>query len=368
MIKHKKLLYLSTVLAMTAALLCGCDRTDHSDVVCVYGESALLQYEGQSIAACTLQEKSGEETDVVMGDTIDKGIDLRSLAEGKYCILVGGEPIKLDKFMPLEGYTLPIDDSGARNYWIFRKSGGRLMLVVEKAAKLPNGYYDVFIDVGHGGLDKGAVSGDLYEAEWNLIDAAYLRDLLTEAGLTVTMSREDGNITGGPEAEDNPYVKDARVDRAYRSNACYLISNHLNADSEEQAEEAGYQIFCSVRASLDWAREISSLWKSAGRQANDSNTPGLVEAGIFQRWQDDDPQSGTDNYFILRETGGNATGSVNYPEVMSRGAADIRRGAEGLLLEYAFLDNEKDMAYWMANYKQMIELAAEGCLNYWEAR
>ncbi len=72
----------------------------------------------------------------------------------------------------------------------------------------------VFLGVGHGGSDPGAVANNTKEKELNLSIALACRDLLEKHGVSVKMSRsKDENDTISEEvAECNAYAPDLAVD------------------------------------------------------------------------------------------------------------------------------------------------------------
>lgn len=72
----------------------------------------------------------------------------------------------------------------------------------------------VFIGVGHGGLDSGAVANNVKEKDLNLSIALACRDLLVKHGVSVKMSRtKDENDSISEEvAECNAYAPDLAVD------------------------------------------------------------------------------------------------------------------------------------------------------------
>lgn len=72
----------------------------------------------------------------------------------------------------------------------------------------------VFIGVGHGGSDPGAVANNTKEKDLNLSIALACRDMLTRHGVSVKMSRsKDENDTISEEvAECNAYAPDLAVD------------------------------------------------------------------------------------------------------------------------------------------------------------
>ncbi len=350
--------------------------------LCVYGEHALLwladdgtvgqdgwlrhfmlHYQaptGQEGAAAAANEPASQE--IICGDHVNQGLCLYQLAAGSYTFATADMLISADEdFIPLEGYTLPRD--GLRKHWLFSVQQGLLTLTIEETSNLPTGYYDIFIDVGHGGDDTGAVANNYIEAEENLRSARYMAELLTQRGFKVTLSRNDMSIPGGSGAEDNPYLAGARVDSAYTSGASYLISNHLNAGD---GQESGFQIYTSVLADNSWAEAVAEQFIALHWYANDSNS-GLVGDGLYKRWARDNYHTGRDYYFILRETGGYALAPYRYKVYNDEMKAQLRRGAEGILLEYLFLDNRIDMAYWQLHYRELVEAAVNGCCAYWQA-
>lgn len=72
----------------------------------------------------------------------------------------------------------------------------------------------VFLGVGHGGSDPGAVANNTKEKDLNLAIALACRDMLTRHGVSVKMSRsKDENDTISEEvAECNAYAPDLAVD------------------------------------------------------------------------------------------------------------------------------------------------------------
>lgn len=334
----------------------------------VYGEHALLWLEPNPpessngwLRRLTLDplDRAAAEREIICGDAVNQGLCLYQLEPGSYRLLSAGQPISAGAdFLPLEGYTLP--RGGERLHWRFSEQQGLLILSITAAAALPEDYYDIFIDVGHGGADSGAVAAGYIEAEENLRAASYLAELLEERGFKVMLSREGMAIGGGAAAEDNPYLAGARVDAAYRSQASYLISNHLNSGGG-----SGFQIYTSVLADNTWAEAVAARFAELGWGGDNGNS-GLVEAGTYKRWTRDNPHSGRDYYFILRETGGYALAPYRYKVLNDGMQPQLRRGAEGILLEYLFLDNSSDRGYWELHYQQLVEAAADGCCDYWQ--
>ena len=72
----------------------------------------------------------------------------------------------------------------------------------------------VFIGVGHGGKDSGAIGNRLREADINLSIALHLRDELTRNGVSVAMSRttDEDDPLGEEVRECNAFAPDLAVD------------------------------------------------------------------------------------------------------------------------------------------------------------
>lgn len=84
------------------------------------------------------------------------------------------------------------------------------------------GTVDIVLDAGHGGKDAGANHGDLFEKDINLAVAKKTKDLLSEAGYKVKMTREDDAFV---ELSD-------RVEFANRRNAKVYVSIHCNSSED----------------------------------------------------------------------------------------------------------------------------------------
>ena len=119
-------------------------------------------------------------------------------------------------------------------------------------------------------------------------------------------------------------------------------------------------------ADSSWAEAVAERFAAQHGYANNSNL-GRVGNGLYQRWARDNYHTGRDYYFILRETGGAALAPYRYQVHRNASTDRLRRGAEGILLEYLFLDNRADMAYWELHYRELVAAAVNGCCAYWQA-
>ena len=177
-----------------------------------------------------------------------------------------------------------------------------------------NKFEGIIIDAGHGGIDSGAVGHNLEEKDLNLRASKYMYDRLKELGIPVKLTRKD----------DEYLPKQDRIERVLslynNSPGTILISNHINAGGAEGAE---------VVYSL---KNDSTLANLILQNIADS---GQIPRKIYQRRLPENPNK--DYYYILRETGNTTP----------------------LLIEYGFIDNEKDAL----KLNQNIEQYAEGVIK-----
>ncbi len=89
----------------------------------------------------------------------------------------------------------------------------------------------IVVDPGHGGSNPGAVANGTRESDNNLAVGLKLRDLLTQAGARVIMTR-DSDRTVAPEGNSLGQELQARVDLAENNNADIFVSVHTNENSD----------------------------------------------------------------------------------------------------------------------------------------
>ena len=151
----------------------------------------------------------------------------------------------------------------------------------------------VFIGVGHGGKDPGAVGNGLREADLNLAIALACRDELERHGVTVGMSRvTDENDPVGDEAKEcNAFMPDI------------AIEIHCNAGGGDGAE-----VFCRIDGTgKELAVNILAEIEKIGQNSRGAKTKKNAQ--------------GKDSYYFLRNI-------------------DCAKVA---LVECAFIDNAKDI-------------------------
>ncbi|MDH7602431.1 MAG: N-acetylmuramoyl-L-alanine amidase [Armatimonadota bacterium] len=157
----------------------------------------------------------------------------------------------------------------------------------------------VVIDPGHGGREKGARWGDVYEKDVNLRIAKALKAALEQAGAAVIMTRDD----------DTSLSLAARAELAIKKGADFFISIHCNSNSspgsatgietyyhmdESSPKALAYAVHagvcCSARMTDRRARSDRSLYASGLgvlRRLSGSGIPGvLIECGYLNHPSD----------------------------------------------------------------------------------
>lgn len=139
-------------------------------------------------------------------------------------------------------YAINLDGGGSAG--IYKNQNGKMValnkptedranstwlgIFLKETAKEVDKVSKVFIGVGHGGSDPGAVSNGLKEAELNLPIALACREELERHGVSVKMSREKN--------ENDPVADE--VEECNKFNPDYAVDFHLNAGGGD-----GFEVF-----------------------------------------------------------------------------------------------------------------------------
>lgn len=100
----------------------------------------------------------------------------------------------------------------------------------------------IIIDAGHGGFDGGAVSGSLMEKDFNLAIAAELRDILSQKGYCILMTREsDTALSDG--SGTSAKKQDMRKRRAIMEENPDAIFLSIHMNKFEDSVCKGAQVF-----------------------------------------------------------------------------------------------------------------------------
>ena len=159
-----------------------------------------------------------------------------------------------------------------------------------------NEKYRIVVDAGHGGVDSGAVSGNLKEKDFNLQAANYMYNRFKELGVPVVITRDTDKTLS--RAERINTMKSLGTDPNV-----IVLSNHINAGGGEGAE-----VVYPLRSSPTLAKSI----------LDEIGARGQIKRKVYQRALPENPRK--DYYYIMRET----------------------PNTTALLIEYGFIDNTKD--------------------------
>lgn len=177
----------------------------------------------------------------------------------------------------------------------------------------------VVIDPGHGGVDSGAVSNDALEKDYNLLISRYMYDRFKELDVPVYLTR-DSDITL------EPSDRTKKVTSFFGSNPnVIVISNHLNAGGG-----TGSEVIYALRNDSKLSNMILDNLGSLG----------INKRRVYQRRLPSDSKK--DYYFMHRNTG----------------------KTESVIVEYGFIDNDKDLDFLKNNYREAAEQVIKAVLDY----
>ena len=181
-----------------------------------------------------------------------------------------------------------------------------------------NDKYRIVVDAGHGGVDSGAVSGNLKEKDFNLQAANYMYNRFKELGVPVVITRDDDKTLS--RAERINTMKSLGIDPNV-----IILSNHINAGGGEGAE-----IVYPLRTSPTLPKAI----------LDEIGAKGQVKRKIYQRVLPENPKK--DYYYIMRDT----------------------PNTTALLIEYGFIDNPKDQVKLQNNLLDYAEGVVKAVSEY----
>lgn len=301
------------------------------------------------------------------------GIDLANLSDGQYFIKFNQIPVYVSDSLSDVWYT--VTRNGKSNQITLQSNNGQLSLKVEQVDHLPDNVYDILIDPGHGGLDGGTVAKDLTEAEEALKISKYIAERLEDHGLKVKLTRTEDVDPAGPGNFDygkSSFFDEGRVEQVYRYQTKYMLSNHLNSFD---GSLEGFEVYSSVAANNDWASRVAKSLIEAGQSARDSEKSEFrVSEGSYKKYYlctgtSYDVEFGCNNdymdyLYIIRETGGKISQSSALLEYNDNYTEIPNYGAETLLIEYAYLDNNNDFNEWINDWQVWGEAVVKATVEY----
>ena len=169
----------------------------------------------------------------------------------------------------------------------------------------------VFIGVGHGGSDSGAVKY-IVEKDYTLKTAFALSEILSKYGVDYKLSR----------TQDIDTDLNSKVAMCNKYNPDLVVDIHYNAGGG-----TGFEVYRSI---------VGGTSKKLADNINTEVKKIFSSRGVKTKILD----NGSDYFAIIRET-----------------------AAPAVLLEGGFVDNKKDADFIKSNYKELAEAYAKGILK-----
>lgn len=144
----------------------------------------------------------------------------------------------------------------------------------------------VFIGVGHGGSDPGAVSGNLKEADMNLVMATACKDELIRHGVSVKMSRtKDENDNVSEEIKKcNEYNPDLAIDIHNNSgggDGFEVFYSNGSKNGKELAEYINEEVKNIGQNSRGVKTKLTSTGKDYFGFVRETKCPSVIVEGVF---------------------------------------------------------------------------------------
>lgn len=330
------------------------------------------QYEKE----CTLNYEFDETTlSFVSNNEMNAGIILDDLELGEYYILLR---LKLNNSNDPRYYSFSNSATGEKiNYYTITQDGKNkkaeidfnkktfknneynLLTINLEETELPTDVYDIVIDAGHGGTDKGENAGNITEADVALEYAKLLKTSLEEKGYKVGLTRDDDN--SGTYTYTNMYDTDGRITEACRTKAKLMISFHINQGNNGLK---GLEVYCPGNSDLSFAEEMANKIKEYSSIEFSNNNSFKESEGVYVRnftksvikefentanrkgYAPYDITTDTPYLYTIREVGGIATGAY----VDGRNTAydaneyyDSNQGIECYQIELGYIKNDLDI-------------------------
>ena len=223
---------------------------------------------------------------------INNTIDLEKLMNKEYYILLR---LKLNNSVNYKYYNLQntLQESNMEYFTIskdgkndkitikfgekeHKKEKYKFLMISKIESTLPEEVYDIVIDAGHGGTDKGEKSGEYNEANITLEYAIEIAKYLEDKGLKVKLTRDEQNTS--TYTHTNMYDINGRISIACESKAKYMISLHVNNDSKKTS---GFEIYSPSKCNLNFANLIAKNIKENTSIEYSSNDSYKKSDGVY---------------------------------------------------------------------------------------
>lgn len=238
----------------------------------------------------------------------------------------------------------------------FQKENYNVLTIAFEDTSLPSGVYDIVIDAGHGGSDKGENAGAITEADITLEYAKLLKTSLENSGYKVLLTRDDDNTSSY--TYTNMYDADGRITEACESKAKLMISFHIN---QGNSGLKGFEIYSPCNSKLDFATEMASKINEYSSIEYSNNTSFKQADGVYVRnftkleikevantankkgYEPYEITTSTPYLYTIREVGGIATGAYVDGRNTAYSANDYynsNQGIECYQIELGYIKND----------------------------
>ena len=306
-----------------------------------------------------------------LADTINEGMYLEDIPVGTYYVFLRSST-KDDKDKDVFRYYILKNNTEYKEtiYYTFSNVGNKIIinsdeyyetLMIDVSENKDKDVYDVVIDPGHGGMDSGANKNGNKESNYTMKIAMNLKEKMEANGISVKLTREDGQLTTNEVLED--YGEHGRAVINHEVHAKYLFSIHMNSNASTNVH--GLEIYTADNINYDFANSLAKNIVDMAGTNYSTNMINRVSNGVYTRtFKESDIQSSLaeydrknmnaydittkSNYFyMIRETGSIMTGAYvddrNAPKILGNPYFNSNVGSEAYLLELAYLTNATDL-------------------------
>ncbi len=338
-----------------------------------YGESLHIETERTSPSYRLIHIQSEKEY-LFQEQELDKGIELEILPVGEYAILLDDAHVEVATSDTVSQTWHTVSRKKNTKSVQVTTRDGRLILLVERVKQLPETIYDIVIDPGHGGMDSGASGSGLVESEVMLELSVYLAEQLEAEGFKVKLTRTADVDPAGDDSyslEESPYYLNGRIEQVYQHEAKLYLSNHLNETEGQLAN--GFQIYSSVQTTNELAQLLSTALQQSGMEAATHDNPGAQGEGTFTKvdtcieritGQQSCRDTEEDYLYAIRESGGELTSAQKLVLYNFAYESTPNFGAEGILIEYFFMNNQRETELWQENWQTYADAIVQAITLY----
>ena len=327
-------------------------------------------------------------------EKINDGLDLETLPVNNYYVLLkvtfSNSDVKYyslknsSEYKDLTYYTITKNQTNNKISISFKQNENLpyMNLNVESISSLPNDVYDIAIDPGHGGKDKGAKFGEYTEAEIALKCGLDLKNKLENLGFKVFISR-NGTENENEDTANNMYSENGRINILNNSHAKILFSLHLNENTYSK-KIGGVEIYAPSNCNLDFASKIAeNIVNMANTHYSELKAFKVLDGVYVRNFNNADmlafnsraKKNGYEPYnittstpylYIIRETGGISTGAFVDGRNTSYGknnSFNSNVGIESYQIELGYMKIEEDLNNIINNYGKYMDAIVQAVLQ-----